>query len=267
MKIYDCCIYFDENLILDMRFNILNEHVDKFVVVEATRDHSGNSKKLNFDINNFQKFKEKIIYHVVEDIPQEVKNYKKGWSPNFYRENFHRDSILKAIENCDPEDLILISDADEIPNFDAINSSKIKKFALLKQKNFYYKINLQSENEWLGTGICYKKYLKSPQWLRNQKVKNYSFLKFFKIKWNIINNGGWHFSFLMYPDEIKKKIKSFAHDEFNQTEYLNVDKIDKSIKQGLDLFNRNQKYTKVNLDKTFPKFIFDNKNKYKDWIL
>ena len=107
MKIYDCCIYFDENLMLDMRFNILNEHVDKFVVVEATRDHSGNSKKLNFNINNFQKFKEKIIYHVVEDIPQEVKNYKKGWSPNFYRENFHRDSISKAIENCDPEDLIL----------------------------------------------------------------------------------------------------------------------------------------------------------------
>ena len=103
--------------------------------------------------------------------------------------------------------------------------------------------------------------------MRNQKVKNYSFLKFFKIKWNIINNGGWHFSFLMNPDEIKKKIKSFAHDEFNKPEYLNVDKIDKSIKQGLDLFNRNQKYTKVNLDKTFPKFIFDNKNKYKDWIL
>ena len=179
MKIYDCCIYFDENLMLDMRFNILNEHVDKFVVVEATRDHSGNSKKLNFDIKNFQKFKKKIIYHVVEDIPKEVINYKKGWSPNFYRENFHRDSISKAIENCDPEDLILISDADEIPNFNAINSSKIKKFALLRQKNFYYKINLQSENEWLGTGVCYKKYLKSPQWLRNKRFLRRGFLRSF----------------------------------------------------------------------------------------
>ena len=186
MKIYDCCIYFDENLMLDMRFNILNEHVDKFVVVEATRDHSGNPKKLNFDINNFQKFKEKIIYHVVEDIPQEVKNYKKGWSPNFYRENFHRDSISKAIENCDPEDLILISDADEIPNFDAINSSKIKKFALLRQKNFYYKINLQSENEWLGTGVCYKKYLKSPQWLRNKRFLRRGFLRSFFLKHKLL---------------------------------------------------------------------------------
>ena len=121
--------------------------------------------------------------------------------------------------------------------------------------------------DWYGSKLCKKKHLKSPQWLRNQKVKNYSFLNIFKINWNIVENGGWHFSFLMYPDEIKKKIKSFAHDEFNKTEYLNVNKIDKSIKQGLDLFNRNQKYIRVNLDKTFPKFIFDNKNKYKDWIL
>ena len=94
---------------MDLRLNILNEKVDTFVIAEATKDHTGKEKKLNFDINNFKKFKDKIINHVVEDIPKEVKNYKKGWSPNFYRENFHRDSISKAIENCDPEDLILIS--------------------------------------------------------------------------------------------------------------------------------------------------------------
>ena len=112
-----------------------------------------------------------------------------------------------------------------------------------------------------------KKYLKSPQWLRNQKVKNYSFLRFFKINWNIIENGGWHFSFLMYPEDIKKKIKSFAHAELNKNEYLDLAKIKKSISEGKDLFNREQKYSKVDLDKSFPKYVFENKIKLQDWIV
>ena len=264
MKIYDCCIYFDENLMLDMRFNILNEHVDKFVVVEATRDHSGNSKKLNFNINNFQKFKEKIIYHVVEDIPQEVKNYKKGWSPNFYRENFHRDSISKAIENCDPEDLILISDADEIPNFDAINSSKIKNFALLRQKNFYYKINLQSENEWLGTGICYKKYLKSPQWLRNKRFLRRGFLRRLFFKTQIINDGGWHFSFLKTPEDIIKKMNAYGHGELAFK--TDKQKIEDSIKSKEFFINPKIKLKRVSIDNTYPKYINNNLSIFKNWI-
>ena len=264
MKIYDCCIYFDENLMLDMRFNILNEHVDKFVVVEATRDHSGNAKKLNFDINNFQKFKEKIIYHVVEDIPQEVKNYKKGWSPNFYRENFHRDSISRAIENCDPEDLILISDADEIPNFDVINSSKIKKFALLRQKNFYYKINLQSENEWLGTGVCFKKHLKSPQWLRNKRFLRRGFLRRLFFKTQIINNGGWHFSFLKTPEDIIKKMNAYGHGELAFK--ADKQKIEDSIKSKEFFINPKVKLKRVPIDKTYPKYINNNLSIFKNWI-
>ena len=264
MKIYDCCIYFDENLMLDMRFNILNEHVDKFVVVEATRDHSGNPKKLNFDINSFKKFKEKIIYHVVEDIPREVKNYKKGWSPNFYRENFHRDSISKAIENCDPEDLILISDADEIPNFDTINSSKIKKFALLKQKNFYYKINLQSENEWLGTGICYKKYLKSPQWLRNKRFLRRGFLRRLLFKTQIISDGGWHFSFLKTPKDIINKMQSYGHGELNMS--LSTENIEKSINSKEFFINPNVKLNNIEIDDSYPDYIKNNTKNLSKWI-
>ena len=111
-----------------------------------------------------------------------------------------------------------------------------------------------------------KKYLKSPQWLRNQKVKEYSFFHFYKIKWNFIKNGGWHFSFLMQPTEIKKKIKSFAHDEFNKKEFLEINEIEKKIKLGEDLFNRDQKYIKAKIDNKFPKQIFDNIDKYKEWI-
>ena len=69
MKLYDCSMYFDEDLMLDLRLHILNEHVDKFIIAEATRDHSGKEKKLNFDYKNFPKFKDKIKYLVIEDLP------------------------------------------------------------------------------------------------------------------------------------------------------------------------------------------------------
>ena len=264
MKVYDCCIFFDENLMLDIRFNILNDHVDKFVIVEATRDHSGNQKKLNFDINNFKKFKDKIIYHVVEDIPKEVKNYKKGWSPNFYRENFHRDSISKALDKCDPDDLILISDADEIPNFDAINKNKIKKYALLKQRNFYYKLNLQSENIWLGTSVCYKKYLKSPQWLRNKRFLRRGFLRRIFNKTQLIQNGGWHFSFLKTPEKILEKMESYGHGELSDK--ADISKIKKSIDSKEFFINTNIKLKKVQIDETYPDYINKNQEMLSNWI-
>ena len=70
----------------------------------------------------------------------------------------------------------------------------------------------------------------------------------------------------MNADQIKNKIKSFAHDEFNKSEFLEINEIKKKITLGKDLFNRDQKYKKVNIDKSFPKQIFDNINKYKEWI-
>ena len=134
---------------------------------------------------------------------------------------------------------------------------------------FYYKINLHNKTEplWYGSRICKKKYLKSPQWLRNQKIKNYSFWRFDKIKWNIIKNGGWHFSFLMNPNQIKSKIKSFAHSEYNNEYYTNLEKIERSIEDKIDLFNRPLSYKKDSIDEMFPKYIIDNKEKFKEWIL
>ena len=110
MKIFDCTLYYDEDLILDTRLNILDKYVDKFVIVEATRDHSGKKKKLNFDLKKFTQFENKITYLIVDDIPEKVKNFKKGWSPNFFRENFNRNAISRALTECSPDDLIIISD-------------------------------------------------------------------------------------------------------------------------------------------------------------
>ncbi len=265
MAVYDCSMYFNEDLILDLRFNILNKYVDKFVVVEATRDHAGNEKKLNFNINDFQKFKDKIIYHVVEDIPKVVDDYKKGWSKNFFRENYHRNSISKAIEMCDPNDLILISDADEIPNFESLEKYKVKSFALFSQKNYYYKLNLQSDDKWLGTGICYKKFLKSPQWLRNKRFMRRGFLRKLFFKTQIIYNGGWHFSFLKTPEEIVKKMKSYGHGELNNK--INIKDINDSILSKKFFINPNIKLNTVEIDENFPEYIYKNKKNFSDWIV
>ena len=261
MKIFDCTIYFDEDLMLDLRMNILNQYVEKFIIVEAAYDHQGNIKKRNFDIKNFKKFENKIQYFFIESIPEEYSSWE--------RENYQRNYISRCLVDLNDDDLVIISDVDEIPNLNKLNNLQSFKYTAFKQMNLCYKMNLINNTypEWFGSRICKKKYLKSPQWLRDKKVKNYSLLKFYKIKWNIIDNGGWHFSFLMSPEQIRNKIKSFAHDEYNKEEFKNLDYIQNLIDSGTDLFNRNQKYNKIELNKSFPKYIFSNLNKYKNWIL
>ena len=264
MNIYDCTMYFDEDLNLELRFNILDKYVDKFVVVEATRNHAGEEKKLNFDINKFKKFEKKIHYLVVDDIPKEVTNYKKGWSPNFIRENFNRNAISRALTECSPNDLIIISDADEIPNLELLDTIKIKKLAIFKQRSFVYKLNLLYEENWLGSSICYKKYLKSPQWLRNKRFLRRGFLRRIFFKTPTLNKGGWHFSFLKEPENIVKKLKAYAHSEYNNLD--NVELIKKNMKMKTYFIHPDRKLKKIEIDETFPKYLQENKKLYLDWI-
>ena len=261
MKIFDCFLYNNENLVLDIRFNTLSKYVDKFIIVESKFDHQGNKKELNFKIENFQSFKDKIIYLIVERFPDNISNWQ--------RENYQRNFILKGLKKAEDEDLIIISDIDEIPDLSKIYLIKQYKFSVFEQKMFYYKINLQNQTSpfWYGSRICKKKYLKSPQWLRNQKVKNYPFWKFYKIKWNIIKNGGWHFSFLMNVEQIKLKLNSYAHAEYNNSRFNSYEKINLAIKNKVDLFNRDISFNVIPFDESFPNYILKNKEKFKDWIL
>ena len=224
MKLYDCCMYFDEDFMLDLRLNILNDYVSKFIVVEATKDHAGKNKKLIFNINNFIKFKDKIIYIVVEDLPTNIKSYKKDWQVNHLRDQFQRNAIARGYKNCDENDLIMISDIDEIPDPKRIKDFQLaNKYACFMQKNFQSKINLQniSEKYWMGTKIIQKKNLKSPQWLRNIKTSKPSFWKFYKPRQpQLIYDGGWHFSFLKNSEGIAKKIKAYSHSEYNIPNFI-----------------------------------------------
>ena len=156
MKIYDCFMFFDEDMLLDLRLNIMDKYVDKFVIVEANYMHSGRSKKLNFDINKFSKYKEKIIYKVIDKQPENIVPLNeddnerarevKLINNSNKREHYQREMIEKCLVDADQDDFIIISDVDEIPNLNAINLKNIKKKLIcFKQKMFFYKFNLLYE--------------------------------------------------------------------------------------------------------------------------
>ena len=270
MKIYDCFSYWDEDLLLDLRLNILNAHVDYFVIVEGNKTWQNNSKKLRFDISKFSKFKKKIIYIPVEDMPE-------GDDP-YLRENFQRNCILRGLKSASEEDIIIISDLDEIPNPNEINQFKKKmKCAVFKQNHYYYKINLKSTQNpyWYGSRICVKKFLKSPQWLRNLKFKKRSFWRIDKLRLNnIIENGGWHFCNLKNAEQLLYKYKNLCetNDPYHFKEkidqkYLQIEEIEKKIILGQDIIGRNEVYKPQALDKSFPNYILQNIKKYKEWIV
>ena len=263
MKIYDCFSYWDEDLILELRLNILNNYVDYFVIVEGNKTWQNNYKKFRFDISKFSKFKDKIIYIPVEDMPD-------GDNP-YLRENFQRNCIFRGLKNTTEDDLIIISDLDEIPNPKVINNFKTNmRYAVFKQRHFYYKLNLASKKNpyWYGSRICIKKYLESPQWLRDLKFKKYPFWRIDKIKdLQIIKNGGWHFSYLQSPENLLKKIASFSHGEHNKPEFADSQNIKKKIKMQKNIFGQEFSYKKIEIDQTFPKYILENKDKLKEWII
>ena len=265
MAIYDCFQFFNEEHILDLRFNILDKFVDFFVVVESTTDHQGNEKKLYFDENKFKKFKKKIIYIVVDDTEESIKKPHLGGESLV--EQHQRNSAMRGLKNCADSDLVIISDVDEIPNLNKLHLFKGKnKYAVFSQKAFAYKINLlnEEENNWHGSKMCLKKDLRSPQWLRNLKFKKYPFWRFDKLKGlQIIPEGGWHFAYLLNAEAISNKIKSFAHGEFNIKEYREI----KKKMTDLEHPTRGFQLKKVEIDSSFPNYIIENKEKLKDWII
>ena len=267
MAIYDCFQYFNEDHILDLRFNILNEKVDYFIISESTKTHQGNDKKLNFNVNNFKKFKHKIKYIVAdyEENP-DFDNHTGGES---VIEQHQRNSLSRGLVDANDNDLIILSDSDEIPDLNKLNQvKKSSKFTAFSQMMFMYKLNLQNLNEsnWIGSKMLLKKNFLIPQKLRDLKFKNYPFWRFDKINQQIIE-GGWHFSFLQKPSDIAKKIKSFSHGEFHQNQFIDEKKIEEKISNNEDVFGRGFDLKKINIDESYPSFIRENKSSLKDWIL
>ena len=266
MAIYDCFQYFNEDHMVDLRLNILNKHVDYFVISESTKTHQGKDKKINFDIKKFPKFKNKIKF-IIADYDAEINfdNHTGGESPI---EQHQRNSLIEGIKDASPDDLIILSDSDEIPDMTKIkNINENKKYIAFSQKMFMYKLNLQNlqESNWIGSKITKKKNITTMQSLRNMKFKKYPFWRIDKNNLQIIE-GGWHFSFLQTPEQILKKIRSYSHGEFNSSD-MNENNIEEKILKNKDIFGRNITLKKIALDSNYPDFILDNKDKFLKWII
>ena len=290
MKIIDTTTYFKEDLILDLRFNALDKFVDYFIVCEAKFSHSGNKKPLNFNIKNFEKFKDKIIYIVIDKEPENI-DYKNNHKIEIKRKNsilrinHQRDFIKSSLETFSPEDIVFYSDNDEIPNLTDVNFDKIlDNIIIFNQKLFYYKFDLLLPNiNWYGSKACKLKNLKNIDLLRATKNKNYPFYRldtlFSDIKHqgvNIVSDGGWHFSNLKSIEELQRK---FLNDE-NHSEYeargYTIDRIKENIKNKSIDYNHeakqdsvhrfsSSKLKKINTE-LLPTYIKKNFEKYKMWF-
>jgi len=295
MKIFDCFMYFDEDVVLDVRLNFLNSYVDKFVIVESVFNHKGEKRKPQFDISKYSKFKDKIIYILKDDIPEGIEKieksddhkevYRKSILNAGKREKLQRNNILDGLKDISQNDWVIISDLDEIPNLEKVNLKNINdRIVLFQQDMMYYKFNLKLDNfRWIGSKACKFKFLKSPQWLRDIKNRKFKWWRidalFSKRKYQnlkIINNGGWHFSYLKTPEAIEKKLKSYLHHIDYDIDPIGVNRIKKIVEDKKAIYDlkADQRQSKFNaqnelikIDNTLlPSYILENMDKFEDWI-
>ena len=292
MKFIDCFMYYDEDLILDIRLNMLNKFVSFFVICEANFNHNGSKREFQFDIKKFSKFKDKIIYIPLSEQPKNLKIINDSDNLNIknskildnalLRENFQRNYLLNKIKDFNNEDLIIISDLDEIPNLE--NFVYKSKITFFEQKMFYYKLNLIHRNfKWYGSKIVKKKHLINPQWLRNIKSKKYPFWRldifFSKTKYNSINfikDGGWHFTNIKSAEKINHKMKNFLHHLEYEESGLDVKDVEKIIAEKKVFYDHKadkrkkkwnaQIYLEKESDQFLPEYILKNKTKFRDWL-
>ena len=296
MRIFDCFMFYDEDVVLDIRLNSLRNFVDYFVIVESKFYHNGKKRDLKFDINRYSEFKNKIIYIVQEEELQNLEKINKNEDEGMIssklisnahkRENFQRNLIINGLDKANEDDLIIISDVDEIPSLKDLNIAIVEnKIVIFEQNIFYYKLNRYLEGfVWYGSKACKKKNLKSPQWLRNIKNKKFNFWRldtFFSEKKYInkiyIKNGGWHFSNLKKPIDIEVKLKSYLHHRDFEVENIDLKEISRLMKNNETIYDMfadkkekkfSEKKKKLALypKKNLPSYILENENKFKDWL-
>ena len=288
-------MYFDEEVVLDVRLNTLDKYVDYFVIVESSFTHKGDNKNLMFNHNKFEKFKNKIIYLVYDKQPKGIEAVNENDSEDeksgkyilnaALRENGQRNFIQNGLNKAEDNDIILISDVDEIPNLSEVNFNNIsEKIIMFHQDMFYYKFDLKIPNLlWTGTKGCRKKYLLSPQWLRNVKDRKYfpfridilfSEKKYSSVKF--ISNGGWHFSNIKTAEEIEYKLKSYLHHREFDEQSLSVEEIqniienkkaiyDLKVDKRVNKIGDGSKLVKIKFEK-LPIYIQQNKHNYMKWL-
>ena len=248
MKIIDCFTFYNELDLLTYRLNLLNNIVDYFVIVEATYTHIGKEKPLFFDENKhlFENFNNKIIHIVVNDFPYKYLNVNIDNNDVWKNEIFQRNAIscgINHIKDLSDSDVIIISDLDEIPDPNTLNKIKtgniIVDINILEMDLYYYNLNTKINEKWLHSKIIsYEKYNKL-----NLSCNDIRMSYFSKIC-----NGGWHLSYFGDKFFIQNKIQNFAHQEFNKSDYTDLEKIENRVKNSSHIFGGNSNIEKIKIE-------------------
>lgn len=277
--VYDCFTFFNELELLELRLHELEPVVDRFVLVEATLTHSCKPKPLYFEENKsaFRRFLPKIIHIIVSDFPPFT-------GDRWIQENFQRNAIARGLKDCRPDDVVIVSDVDEIVRAQAVSENIDKPgVKFFQQKLFYYFLNCQQiKSVWDRPKMVFYRDLRSPQWLRdypNPSISQTSKIEKKVVKYKhrlmqllgpkdiYIENGGWHFSYLGGIERIQQKINAFAHSEFDKTEFLQPDKLQSSIELGEDLYKRKGiKFELIPIDDSLPSYLLNNIGRYNSLI-
>jgi beta-1,4-mannosyl-glycoprotein beta-1,4-N-acetylglucosaminyltransferase len=246
MKIVDCFIFYNELDLLNYRLNILNDVVDYFVLVESTHTFTGKEKELYFNENKnlFEKFKHKMIHVILDDFPFKYPNINYNNNEQWENERFQRNCIDRGIQklSLDDDDIIIISDLDEIPDPSTLQKIKNNEIIItinaLNMDFYYYNLNSKKQGRTHIVKILLYKYFIDIH--KNKLTCNDIRLNNICINQNeyIIENGGWHFSYFGDAHFIKNKLENFSHQEYNNNEYTNIEKIEKRLSAGVDLFER-----------------------------
>ncbi len=277
--VYDCFCFFNELDLLELRFNILDEYVDYFVVCESSVTHTGQPKPFYFEENNerFNKFLHKVIHLKITDTPDNfvelpesndahvnkiysfIRTQTNRFNPYtqvaYGRDFYQKECIRRALDGCNDFDIIMSSDCDEIPNptiFAQLDSLLESGFLMLNQNTYYYYLNVLKQTDWKGTRIG-----------RYRDLKDYSYNELRGNNWKDVSNGGWHFSFMGGVDMVKHKIESYSAQEMNSKEVLN--NISNNMAGNIDPFFRGGLQL-VEIDASYPEYLLNNLKKYKHLI-
>lgn len=262
MKIYDCFTFFNEFELLELRLRELYDHVDYFVIVEANRTFQNKSKPLYYKqrAEQFAQWADKIIHYTVEDMPENTDT----WG----RERHQRDAIVRAVATADPEDVILIGDADEIPRPETVEYLKQSNQGIwgfrMPLFNFKYNYMLVNQDKYVvWSGAVRKKLLVSAEDFRRMRhVLGGLEYGYRDSVIEIVEHAGWHFTYLGNEEFAKTKIQSFAHEETNRPEIVEQLDIEASIARGAGIIQTdvNYKFAPVAVDDYLPRNVQDSAN-------
>ena len=278
---YDCFPFFNELDLLEIRLNVLKDVVDKFIIAEAPWTHSGQPKQLlrPCDMERFAAFKDRMIYLVAGNPPTSpsLTHRQNAW----IRENFQRNELTKGLVHAQPDDLILLSDIDEIPDPKAIQETKsltgVTRFDM-RFYNFFLNFRNYSVPNWpIGTQACtFKTFLDertysgySPDQFIPQEVNRGATLSKLRMvaSQNKLKNAGWHFSYCGGIEAIITKLGAFAHTECNTKKSTDPEVIRTAIQSGKDAIGRGYRFFAEPIDENFPEYIRNNQTKFEKLIV